>query len=84
MKKLAEYGELAAALGCPHATVVLAPAGERPYHENFEFHRHRLQEISPRCGRPASDSPSASRRPSTFAATSRSSSFMTPTRSCCC
>ena len=45
VKKLAEYGELAAALGCPHATVVLAPAGERPYHENFEFHRHRLQEI---------------------------------------
>jgi len=33
-------------LGCTRATAVLAPAGDtRPYHENFEFHRHRLQEI---------------------------------------
>jgi sugar phosphate isomerase/epimerase len=46
LKKLPEYAECAAALGCTRATAVLAPAGDkRPYHENFEFHRHRFQDI---------------------------------------
>ena len=46
LKKLPEYAECAAELGCTRCTAVLAPAGEhRPYHENFEFHRQRFQEI---------------------------------------
>jgi sugar phosphate isomerase/epimerase len=46
LKKLPEYGECAAELGCTRCTAVLAPADEtRPYHENFEFHRQRCQEI---------------------------------------
>jgi sugar phosphate isomerase/epimerase len=46
LKKLAEYAACAAELGCTCATAVLAPAGDkRPYHENFEFHRHRFQDI---------------------------------------
>ncbi len=44
--KLPEYGEYAAEVGCTRTTMVLTPAGDqRPYHENFEFHRHRLQEV---------------------------------------
>ncbi|MBN2579353.1 MAG: TIM barrel protein [Pirellulales bacterium] len=47
LKKLPEYADAAAALGCTRATAVLAPAGDkRPYHENFEFHRRRFQEIA--------------------------------------
>jgi sugar phosphate isomerase/epimerase len=46
LKKLPEYAECAAELGCTRCTAVLAPAGDaRPYHENFEFHRHRFQDI---------------------------------------
>ncbi len=46
LKKLSEYAGCAAELGCTCATVVLAPAGDkRPYHENFEFHRHRFHDI---------------------------------------
>ena len=46
LKKLPEYAECAAELGCTRCTAVLAPAGDvRPYHENFEFHRHRLSDI---------------------------------------
>jgi sugar phosphate isomerase/epimerase len=46
LKKLSEYAGCAAELGCTCATAVLAPAGDkRPYHENFEFHRHRFQDI---------------------------------------
>jgi sugar phosphate isomerase/epimerase len=46
LKKLAEYASCAAELGCTCATAVLAPAGDkRPYHENFEFHRHRFHDI---------------------------------------
>lgn len=41
LKKLPEYADCAAQLGCTRCTAVLAPAGDtRPYHENFEFHRH--------------------------------------------
>ncbi len=46
LKKLPEYAQYAAELGCTRATAVVAPAGDqRPYHENFEFHRRRLHEI---------------------------------------
>ncbi|MBN1395828.1 MAG: sugar phosphate isomerase/epimerase [Pirellulales bacterium] len=46
LKKLPEYASHAAELGCSRATAVLAPADDaRPYHENFEFHRGRLQEV---------------------------------------
>ena len=48
LKKLPEYVECAAELGGTCATAILAPAGDnRPYHENFEFHRHRFHDI---CG----------------------------------
>jgi sugar phosphate isomerase/epimerase len=46
LKKLSEYADCAAQLGCTRCTAVLAPAGDvRPYHENFEFHRHRFHDI---------------------------------------
>jgi len=46
LKKLPEYADCAAQLGCTRCTAVLAPAGDtRPYHENFEFHRHRFHDI---------------------------------------
>ena len=46
LKKLAEYADYAAQLGCTRSTAVLPPAGDvRPYHENFEFHRHRFHDI---------------------------------------
>ncbi|MEN6557587.1 MAG: TIM barrel protein [Thermoguttaceae bacterium] len=46
MKKLPEYLDCAKALGCTRATVTIAPANDsRPYHENFEFHRHRLADL---------------------------------------
>jgi sugar phosphate isomerase/epimerase len=46
LKKLPEYAQCAAELGCTRTTALLAPAADkRPYHENFEFHRHRFQEI---------------------------------------
>ncbi len=46
LKRLPEYAECAAELGCTRTTAVLVPAGDkRPYHENFEFHRHRFHDI---------------------------------------
>jgi sugar phosphate isomerase/epimerase len=46
-KKLQEYADAAAAIGCTRCCVTLSPAGDKlPYHENFEFHRRRLQEIA--------------------------------------
>lgn len=47
LKKLQEYGDAAAAIGCTRCCATLSPAGDKlPYHENFEFHRKRLQEIA--------------------------------------
>jgi sugar phosphate isomerase/epimerase len=47
LNKLPECADAAAAVGCTRCTAVLAPAGDkRPYHENFEFHRRRFQEIA--------------------------------------
>jgi sugar phosphate isomerase/epimerase len=46
LEKLPEYAQAAAEVGCTRCTAVLVPAGDqRPYHENFEFHRHRFTEI---------------------------------------
>ena len=46
LKKLPELADCAAELGCTRCTAMLAPAGDaRPYHENFEFHRHRFHDI---------------------------------------
>jgi sugar phosphate isomerase/epimerase len=46
LAKLPEYAQCAAELGCTRCTATLAPAGDtRPYHENFEFHRRRFQDI---------------------------------------
>jgi sugar phosphate isomerase/epimerase len=46
LAKLAEYAQAVAATGCTRCVATLAPASEtRPYHENFELHRRRLQEI---------------------------------------
>lgn len=46
LKKLPEVAQCAAELGCTRCTALVAPAGDtRPYHENFEFHRHRFSDI---------------------------------------
>jgi sugar phosphate isomerase/epimerase len=45
--KLPQIAEIAASLGAVRCrTVVMPTCAERPYHENFEFHRHRLAEIA--------------------------------------
>jgi len=46
LEKLPEYAQAAAEVGCTRCVATLSPSGdERPYHENFEFHRGRLVEI---------------------------------------
>lgn len=46
LNKLQEYVDAAAAIGCKRCCAIISPAGDkRPYHENFEFHRRRFQEI---------------------------------------
>jgi sugar phosphate isomerase/epimerase len=46
LEKLPEYARVAEELGCTRAVATLQPAGDkRPYHENFEFHRHRFADI---------------------------------------
>lgn len=47
LAKLPEYAEAAAGVGCQRCLAVIQPAGDtRPYHENFEFHRHRFSDIA--------------------------------------
>ena len=47
LKKLQEYADAAVAIGCTRCFVTLSPSGDKlPYHENFEFHRRRFQEIA--------------------------------------
>jgi len=47
LKRLPEYAQAAADVGCTRTISVLSPGSDkRPYHENFEFHRQRLQEIA--------------------------------------
>jgi sugar phosphate isomerase/epimerase len=44
--RLVPLAALAHDLGCPRATIVMPPASdERPYHQNFEFHRRRFAEL---------------------------------------
>ena len=78
LKKLPEYADCAAELGCTRATTVLAPAGDaRPYHENFELHRRRLHDV---CAvlKPAGIAwPSVFKPPSNSAATDPFSSSTT-------
>ena len=46
IKKLPEIVRAAAEVGCTRCVATLAPAVDsRPYHENFEFHRHRFSKI---------------------------------------
>lgn len=46
LAKLPELAQAAASIGCTRCIATVAPAGDkRPYHENFEFHRRRFQEI---------------------------------------
>lgn len=47
LAKLPQIAEAAAAIGAAACrTVVMPTCADRPYHENFEFHRHRLTEIA--------------------------------------
>jgi len=46
LAELPEYAEAAAEVDCTRCLAVVAPAGDkRPYHENFEFHRHRFGDV---------------------------------------
>jgi sugar phosphate isomerase/epimerase len=46
LDRLSELAPTAASLGCTRAVTMIAPGcDQRPYHENFEFHRKRLAEI---------------------------------------
>jgi len=46
LKKLPEWAQAAADVECTRCVATLAPAcDQRPYHENFEFHRRRFHEI---------------------------------------
>lgn len=46
LAKLPDCAKAAAEVGCTRCVATVAPAGDqRPYHENFEFHRRRLAEI---------------------------------------
>lgn len=47
LDRLPQLAELAAELDCRRSTTTIEPASEdRPYHENFEFHRERFSEIA--------------------------------------
>jgi sugar phosphate isomerase/epimerase len=46
LKKLPELSQAAIAAGCTRCITTVAPGNDiRPYHENFEFHKRRFQEI---------------------------------------
>jgi sugar phosphate isomerase/epimerase len=47
VQRFSEYAQVAAEVGCTRALAAIQPASDtRPYHENFEFHRQRLAEVS--------------------------------------
>jgi len=47
IEKLRPLAELAQQMKCARATATIEPASDRrPYHENFEFHRRRIAEVS--------------------------------------
>jgi sugar phosphate isomerase/epimerase len=46
LTELAELAQVAAEIGCTRCLATISPAGDtRPYHENFEFHKHRFTDI---------------------------------------
>jgi len=46
LERLPQYAQAAAEVECTRCVATLGPAGgDRPYHENFEFHRSRLVEV---------------------------------------
>ena len=46
LTELTELAQVAAEIGCTRCLATIAPAGDtRPYHENFEFHKHRFTDI---------------------------------------
>ena len=46
MAKLPDYAQAAVAAGCTRCIATVAPGSDkRPYHENFEYHKRRFQEI---------------------------------------
>jgi sugar phosphate isomerase/epimerase len=46
LPKLAEFAQLAAAIGARRAVTIIEPASdERPYHENFAFYGQRLSDL---------------------------------------
>lgn len=45
-KSLTSYAKLAAEMGCTRAVTQLAAGDERPMHQNFEFHRGRIQAVA--------------------------------------
>jgi sugar phosphate isomerase/epimerase len=46
LAELAGYAKAAAEAGCSRCVALIQPAGDqRPYHENFEFHRFRFTDI---------------------------------------
>ncbi|MHC4177491.1 MAG: sugar phosphate isomerase/epimerase family protein [Planctomycetota bacterium] len=46
MERLSEYARAAVEVDCTRCVATLPPADDqRPYHENFEFHRRRLADI---------------------------------------
>ena len=46
LESLPEYAQVAAEVGCTRCVATIAPAGDnRPYHENFEFHRRRFTDV---------------------------------------
>jgi sugar phosphate isomerase/epimerase len=46
LQKLPEYAQVASEVGCTRCVATIVPGSDqRPYHENFEFHRQRLAEV---------------------------------------
>lgn len=48
LERLPALADVARQIGCRRATTTIAPGSDRVYHENFEFHRHRLGELGDR------------------------------------
>ncbi len=46
LERLSALADAARQIGCRRATTTIQPGSDRLYHENFEFHRHRLAELA--------------------------------------
>jgi sugar phosphate isomerase/epimerase len=47
LERLPQYLQTAAEIDCTRCVAMIEPAGDkRPYHENFEYHRHRLSDVA--------------------------------------